>query len=52
MNLPCVRRVDFLLPFVPRESYVSGVYYYYVVATVTCKDVQDVLFKAYFYVKK
>lgn len=37
MDLPGVRRVDLLLPFVSREGYVSRVYYNYMVTNVTCK---------------
>lgn len=51
LDLPCVWRVDFLLPFVSRECYVSGVYYYNMVTTITCKDVQGVCFQAYCYVQ-
>lgn len=42
-NLPCVRGVDFLFPFIPRESNVFGVYYHHMVTTITCIGIQTCL---------
>lgn len=41
-HLPWMWWVNFLLPLVPRESYVSGVDYNHVVSTVTCEHVTKV----------
>lgn len=52
IHLPRVWWVDFLFPFVPRESYVFAVYYHHMVTTVTCEDVQKVCFQAQCKIKK